>query len=135
MSKHPIDVAVGGRVRELRIRAGLSQVELGREIGVSFQQVQKYENGANRMGASRLCQVAATIGVPVATLFAAVPSAGNGAEPIETPLAKDAAKVARDWAAIPDAGAREALAGVVRAMARDSRMRPPGPDTHAAAAE
>ena len=55
---HPVDVAVGNRVRELRTRAGLSQTDLGEKLGVSFQQVQKYEKGANAISefkARRIC--------------------------------------------------------------------------------
>ncbi|MBO6861645.1 MAG: helix-turn-helix transcriptional regulator [Alphaproteobacteria bacterium] len=51
---HPVDVTVGNRVREFRIRKGLSQQALGERVGVSFQQIQKYERGTNRMGSSRL---------------------------------------------------------------------------------
>ena len=66
---HPIDVEVGGRVRLLRTAQGMNQTTLGQRCGVSFQQVQKYETGVNRMSASRLCQVAAALGVTPASLF------------------------------------------------------------------
>ncbi len=114
--KHPVDVAVGGRVRELRIRAGMSQTKLGEALGVSFQQIQKYENGANRMGASRLVQVATALQVPLAQLFVGV---SNPDEDVESaPLDKEASKVARDWAAIPNESMRETLRKVVKTMAR-----------------
>jgi len=66
---HPVDVRVGRRVRELRAAQGLSQGALADKLGVSFQQVQKYEKGTNRMGASRLSDIARVLGVDIAELF------------------------------------------------------------------
>ncbi len=65
----PIDVIVGGRVRQQRIRMGMSQEKLGKALGISFQQIQKYEKGTNRIGASRLSQIAAALGISPAALF------------------------------------------------------------------
>src|SRR5580658_9764720 len=62
---HPIDVHVGSRVRLRRNMLGMSQEQLGAAIGLTFQQVQKYERGANRIGASRLLELARTLDVPV----------------------------------------------------------------------
>src|ERR1700741_4205342 len=70
----PIDVLVGQNIRICRLQKGLSQGELGRRIGVTFQQVQKYEKGANRVGASRLTQIADVLGVPIPTLFDGAPT-------------------------------------------------------------
>jgi transcriptional regulator with XRE-family HTH domain len=70
----PIDVLVGQNIRICRLQKGISQGELGRRIGVTFQQVQKYEKGANRVGASRLTQIADVLGVPIPTLFDGAPS-------------------------------------------------------------
>jgi transcriptional regulator with XRE-family HTH domain len=64
-----IDALVGGRVRMLRERRKMSQTALGERIGVSFQQVQKYERGANRISASTLFQIARTLGVKPADFF------------------------------------------------------------------
>jgi transcriptional regulator with XRE-family HTH domain len=77
----PIDVLVGQNIRICRLQKGLSQGELGRRIGVTFQQVQKYEKGANRVGASRLTQIADVLGVPIPTLFDGAPS--HGSAPVE----------------------------------------------------
>jgi transcriptional regulator with XRE-family HTH domain len=66
---HPIDIIVGENLRRLRIQAGLSQTELGQCIGVSFQQIQKYENGRNRLAASRLWECAEALSVPVEAFF------------------------------------------------------------------
>jgi transcriptional regulator with XRE-family HTH domain len=65
----PTDILVGQNIRICRLRRGISQEELGRRIGVTFQQVQKYEKGVNRVGASRLTQIAETLEVPITTLF------------------------------------------------------------------
>ena len=65
----PIDVHVGKRLRQARLLAGLSQEELGAGIGVSFQAVQKYEQGENRLSASRLFRAARLLDRPVAFFF------------------------------------------------------------------
>ena len=62
---NPVDVHVGKRVRLRRTLMGMSQTKLGNALGLTFQQVQKYENGSNRIGASRLYQIGQILGVPV----------------------------------------------------------------------
>jgi transcriptional regulator with XRE-family HTH domain len=64
-----VDVAVGHRIRLFRLNAGLSQTELADQIGVTFQQVQKYEKGVNRVGAGRLTQIAGALNVPITAFF------------------------------------------------------------------
>jgi len=66
---NPIDVHVGGRVRLRRTLLGMSQEKLGEAIGLTFQQVQKYERGANRIGASRLYDLARVLDVPVSFFY------------------------------------------------------------------
>lgn len=66
---NPIDVHVGGRIRLRRMMNGLSQERLGEHMGLTFQQIQKYEKGANRVGASRLFQLAQVLEVPVSYFF------------------------------------------------------------------
>src|SRR5487761_371397 len=66
---NPIDVHVGSRVRLRRNMLGLSQEKLGEAIGLTFQQVQKYERGANRIGASRLYQLSRVLDVPASFFF------------------------------------------------------------------
>ena len=65
----PLDAMVGTRISMLRVNRGMSQAMLAERIGVTFQQMQKYERGANRVGASRLSQVASVLGVSVGELF------------------------------------------------------------------
>lgn len=72
-SPQPIDIAVGARVRFIRQHHQMSQSDLGDRLGITFQQIQKYERGTNRIGSSRLAQIAEVFGVPVATLFDTVP--------------------------------------------------------------
>jgi len=73
----PVDIHVGGRLRLRRNLVGMSQEQLGRASGLTFQQIQKYERGANRMGASRLYQLARLLDVPVAWFFEEMPAPGN----------------------------------------------------------
>jgi transcriptional regulator with XRE-family HTH domain len=79
----PIDRHVGSRVRMQRILMKMSQEKLGDALGLTFQQVQKYEKGLNRIGASRLQQISKTLQVPPSFFFDGAPSlngAGNGAD-------------------------------------------------------
>src|SRR5450631_4458192 len=71
---NPIDRYVGSRVRMRRVILGMSQEKLGEALGLTFQQVQKYEKGANRIGASRLQQISRTLDVPPALFFEGAPS-------------------------------------------------------------
>ncbi|PCI31217.1 transcriptional regulator [Candidatus Kaiserbacteria bacterium] len=66
---NPVDIHVGKRVRARRTLMGLSQEKLGEAIGLTFQQIQKYERGTNRMGSSRLFDIAAVLGVTVQYFF------------------------------------------------------------------
>jgi transcriptional regulator with XRE-family HTH domain len=65
----PMDALVGSRLRTRRKQLRISQERLGKEVGVSFQQIQKYENGSNRIGASRLAEISKVLDVPVAFFF------------------------------------------------------------------
>lgn len=71
---NPTDKHVGARVRMRRMMLGMSQEKLGDALGLTFQQVQKYEKGTNRIGASRLQQIAQILQVPVAFFFEGAPS-------------------------------------------------------------
>jgi transcriptional regulator with XRE-family HTH domain len=79
---NPVDKYVGSRVRMRRIMLGMSQEKLGEALGLTFQQVQKYEKGTNRVGASRIQQISEILQVPVSFLFEGGPSGttrGDGA--------------------------------------------------------
>ena len=88
MSKapNPVDKYVGSRVRMRRIMLGMSQEKLGEALGLTFQQIQKYEKGTNRVGASRIQQISEILQVPVSFLFEGGPSGktdglGDGGSP------------------------------------------------------
>ncbi len=66
---HPVDAYVGKRLKQCRVAAGLSQDSLANAVGITFQQVQKYERGSNRMGASRLYEFARVLSVPIGYFF------------------------------------------------------------------
>lgn len=70
---NPIDIHVGGRIRLRRNMLGMSQERLGENLGITFQQIQKYEKGTNRVGASRLQAIASILEVPVAFFFEDAP--------------------------------------------------------------
>jgi transcriptional regulator with XRE-family HTH domain len=73
-SPNPIDKHVGSRVRMRRMMISMSQEKLGEKLGITFQQIQKYEKGTNRVGASRLQQIANVLGVPVGFFFEGAPN-------------------------------------------------------------
>jgi transcriptional regulator with XRE-family HTH domain len=74
---NPVDMHVGGRVRLRRMMQGMSQEKLGESLGITFQQIQKYEKGTNRIGASRLQHIAQVLEVPVSFFFEDAPGVTN----------------------------------------------------------
>lgn len=78
---NPIDVHVGSRVRLRRTLVGMSQEQLGEAIGLTFQQIQKYERGANRIGSSRLFDLCRVLNVPVSFFFDDMPESVSGQSP------------------------------------------------------
>src|SRR5436189_681918 len=70
---NPVDVHVGSRVRLRRMMLGMSQEKLGESLGITFQQIQKYEKGTNRIGASRLQHIARVLTMPVSYFFEGAP--------------------------------------------------------------
>jgi transcriptional regulator with XRE-family HTH domain len=72
---NPVDKHVGSRVRMRRVLIGMSQEKLGEALGITFQQIQKYEKGTNRIGASRMQQIATVMSVPVSYFFEDAPGA------------------------------------------------------------
>lgn len=81
---NPIDIHVGSRVRIRRTLLGLSQEKLGEAVGLTFQQIQKYERGANRISASRLYALSCVLDVPVAFFFEDMlpENSGKGGKPV-----------------------------------------------------
>jgi transcriptional regulator with XRE-family HTH domain len=116
-SPSAIDVAVGRNVRIWRMAKGMSQARLANRLGVTFQQVQKYEIGANRIGTGRLVKAAGVLGIPISALF----DGADGAEPSRSFLAllHDARsfRLAHAFAAIKDSALRLSLVNLVEKIA------------------
>jgi transcriptional regulator with XRE-family HTH domain len=98
---NPIDKHVGSRVRMRRMMLGMSQEKLGDALGLTFQQVQKYEKGTNRIGASRLQQISQILQVPVAFFFEGAPNVPSGGRSDHLPEAPSPAYVS-DFLATSD---------------------------------
>jgi transcriptional regulator with XRE-family HTH domain len=116
-SPSAIDVTVGRNARIWRMAKGLSQAQLANRLGVTFQQVQKYETGGNRIGTGRLVKIAAILGVPISALFEGT----NAAEPSRSLLAlvsdKRSFRLAHAFAAIKHNGFRVSLVELVEKIA------------------
>jgi len=102
----------------MRLARGMTQAELGRRIGVTFQQVQKYESGSNRIGAGRLQRIAEVFEVPLAALFD-LPRLGrkDGADPLEAMRTAGAARLVQAYSRIRDAMVRHAFVRLAEEMA------------------
>jgi transcriptional regulator with XRE-family HTH domain len=134
----PVDVHVGGRVRMRRTLLGMSQEKLGNAVGLTFQQIQKYERGANRIGASRLFDLSCVLEVPVQFFFEEMagsttgkdpaaaryePDSGEGTSAAERPDAdaltrRETLELVRAYYQIPDANLRRRLFELAKAMAQ-----------------
>jgi len=119
-----IDAYVGARIGLRRSALGLSQSALAQQLGVSFQQVQKYETGQNRISASRLHRAATALGTSVETFFPPVETARRADDDIWQQLrfitaTADGLTVAASFPLIEDREIRKAVARIVRSLARD----------------
>lgn len=131
LSASQIDAHVGQRLRERREALGLSQGRLGRHLGLTFSQVQKYEKGSNRIGAGRLFQIADFLGVPTDYFFdgltGSAPDVGQaadqarpfGASPEEMRMLTAA------FAGITDKGTRASVLALVKSLAHEDSVRAP----------
>ena len=129
-SRDPRDLEVAKRVRALRLQRGISQTELGGVLDVTFQQVQKYKTGTNRISAGRLQQIAEVLDVPVTYFYAGVDT--NGGEPVAPsapPVDTDfdllqsahAIRLVRAYSRISDRGIRLKLLKLAECIADDER--------------
>ena len=124
---NPIDKHVGARVRMRRLILGMSQGKLGEALDVTFQQVQKYEKGANRIGASRLQQLARVLDVPPAYFFEDAPSGDERAPGfaedeghnhfVDFLSTSEGLQLNRAFAAIRDAKVRKKILDLVVSLA------------------
>ena len=124
---NPVDAHVGSRVRLRRMLLGMSQERLGESMGLTFQQVQKYEKGVNRIGASRLFQIARILDVPIQFFFEEAPHIdGNAvhgmAEPdsetfiLEFLNSREGLELNRAFVKIADPKVRKSVVDLVRAL-------------------
>ena len=105
--KHPVDAHVGKRIRHRRWMIGVTQQQLAEKVGIKFQQIQKYETGMNRVSASRLWDIADSLGVTIAFFFEGLSEAGQAANAGADLMAdKEALELVRSYYAIPEAQRR-----------------------------
>lgn len=126
---NPVDAHVGSRVRLRRMLVGLSQEKLGERMGLTFQQIQKYEKGVNRIGASRLFRLSQVLEVPVQFFFDGAPLAEGEAQPsfaeggsesflYEFLNTRDGLELNRAFVKISDAQVRRSVVDLVRSIGR-----------------
>jgi transcriptional regulator with XRE-family HTH domain len=128
---NPIDKHVGGRVRMRRLMVSMSQEKLGERLGLTFQQVQKYEKGMNRIGASRLQHICEILGVPVSFFFEGAPAhapVGGVAEPEQPGIVSEFLNTSegltlnRAFLKIKDARTRRRVVDLVAAIAGEEEV-------------
>ena len=128
---NPIDVHVGSRVRLRRMLLGMSQEKLGEFLGLTFQQIQKYEKGINRVGASRLFDLAKVLGVNVQFFYDELPGSPGDRPPgfaerpaesyaVEFLGSREGLELNKAFARITDARVRRSIVELVRAYAGES---------------
>jgi transcriptional regulator with XRE-family HTH domain len=116
---HPNDVIVGSNIRIFRMKADISQTELGEHLGVTFQQVQKYEKGTNRVGAGRLLTIANFLNVPIPAFYDGTKGAKASASapaPIHLLEKRDAFKLAEAFSKIESQRTRNSLVALVQSL-------------------
>ncbi len=124
---HPVDIHVGGRVRMRRVLLGMSQEKLGGELGLTFQQVQKYEKGANRIGASRLWELSRILDVPIGFFYENAVVSNVNADGFEEEGSQDfvtefvysgeGLNVIKYFARITDPNIRRSILNLIRSVA------------------
>lgn len=115
----PHDAEIGRRIRALRLERGLSQDTLARHLGLSFQQLQKYEKGVNRVSAGRLQAIASFLGAPVTFFYDGLGERARGADPrtaFEFLTSQGALRLMRAYAQIAAPGAKAALVTLAEAL-------------------
>ena len=128
---NPVDVHVGARVRLRRMLLGMSQEKLGEQLGLTFQQIQKYEKGINRIGASRLFDLSQLLSVPVQFFYEELPVSGAGGaagfaeRPAESYAveflgSREGLELNKAFARITDPRVRRSIVDLVRAFAGEA---------------
>jgi len=120
----PVDKLVGQNIRIFRTAKGISQTELGNAVGVTFQQIQKYERGTNRVGSSRLAKIAAVLEVPISRFFdnRAMASDGPVAGPVVTDLLTSpyAVQMLKAFSSLPSDRMRRSLVILAQTISEQS---------------
>ena len=120
----PLDATVGSRIRVFRIHRRMSQTELAEQIGVTFQQVQKYEKGTNRIGASRLSRIATILGISIAELFeTSDEEAGDSALLFRLLAEPGALRVLKAYTRTSDPRVRHSIAELVEGIANSQPVK------------
>lgn len=130
-SPNPTDKYVGSRVRMRRLMLSMSQEKLGEKLGLTFQQVQKYEKGVNRIGASRLFQISKILDVPVQFFFEEAPHVDGRRAPgmaeadseafiLEFLNSREGLELNRAFVKIADPKVRKSVVDLVRALSASS---------------
>ena len=127
---NPIDIHVGSRVRLRRTMLGMSQEKLGEHLGITFQQIQKYEKGANRVGASRLQEIARVLNTPISFFFEDAPGqevrpggfedASSTSYVVDFLSSSEGLQLNRAFVKIEDAKVRKKLVELVKSLANMS---------------
>jgi transcriptional regulator with XRE-family HTH domain len=127
---NPIDIHVGSRIRLRRTMLGMSQEKLGEALGITFQQIQKYEKGTNRVGASRLQNISTILNVPVSFFFEDAPGDPSTAQPgmaeanssnyvVDFLSSSEGLQLNRAFIKIPDPKVRRKLVDLVKSLASE----------------
>ena len=121
----PVDLTVGARIRLVRKMRGQSQQALADAVGVTFQQIQKYERGANRVSASMLARIAQTLNTPIAELFGETDDGVSAMDEVAALLAQPGAiELLRAYSDLPRGPPRAALVEFVRTLGRRREAAP-----------
>ena len=132
-SPNSVDLNVGARVRSRRLAIGLTQDKLAKAVGITFQQIQKYEKGVNRIGAGRLQDISRVLGAPVSYFYADLPVVMNErsrearavkAKP-PSDLPAETLQLIKSFAKVSDPEARRSLIALAEALARQASGIPP----------
>ena len=122
------DIQIGESIRTHRLIVGMSQSDLARRLGVSFQQIQKYEKGTNRVGAGRLPQIARIFDIPISALFDAnadtSPGETAGIAPVKLIPDRNTLKLLTSFGGIAHGKIRHSLVGLVDAIAKAAPKAP-----------
>ena len=115
---HPVDIQVGRRARERRTLEGMSQTAVAEKLGLTFQQLQKYESGANRISASKLYELANIFDVPVSYFYEGMEAGKDAPSRDETLTKRETLELVRAYYSISDPALRDRIRRVIQAVAK-----------------